>query len=540
MAVRRPKWPIRIVPYPDELRSSWLARISQRYGVPLRHLAADLGIGEGSRRAPALLIDAAADRWCAALGVPRHMFPLSDRDPDWPCPPWSPIDLRTPSLGRYCHRCLSDRGYWRRSWLRAWVLGCPEHMIRLSRTCPSCGKRPWSDTAWQSLLAAPDQCLNRLTTATDGGRRRVHPICGADLGVTQDVPLSLDELHGQNLLTQLLDDARADVSPSRRCHGFAVTPAMRLHVFTELLTENWMAEKERGSASLAAALAITARRFDAFDQTSLIDRAVPRPRKIISPLGPGQKVRRRPHSPIVTAACLAAEGTNFAPATQLQFRTGRTHPSYPIDWLPGQELSLLLPEHRTEPLIVPLEWVPQSLWRHPALGTCTPERSVVLAMCLLKLGRSARWSTIADWLGLPRSVCVWIRTELADLRRTGNWQRILGALEQVFDTLRRAPPPIDYCARRRIASTPGLIDRVLRAAVDTESIPEVTPAVYMRFWALFTGGYTGSEPDHSSRTVGDHTAIAGAEPPWQAIFELTHKISPQPIEGPLTWEPSTA
>ncbi len=414
-------------------------------------------------------------------------------------------------------------------------------MIRLSQACPSCGRRPWSDHAWQSMPAIPHQCLNRLPVGSVGGRRRVRPICGADLCLGPTIGLSADELLAQDLLTRLLDEAATESCGSRRCHGVTVTPAMRLHVFTELLTENLAVGDENGRPGLATALANTARQFTAFDSTSRIDGAVPRQRRVISPLGSGRIVLRRRHSPIVTAACLAAQGTNFAPATQLQYRTGRRRPAYPIDWLPQQyEPALLLPEHRTDPLIVPLEWVPQRLWRHEALGEPTPGRAVVLAMCLLKLGRTAGWATIASWLHLPRTVRVTVRTELTDLRRTGAWNGMPAALEQVFETLRHEPPPIDYQARRKAGALPGLIDQALREAVDAEAITETSPAVRARFWELLTGGYAAYDPTGpASPCVGDRYPGIGEDPPWLTLFDIFREISPVSIEGPLTWTPTS-
>lgn len=387
------------------------------------------------------------------------------------------------------------------------------------------------------MPAEARRCLNRLPVAHDG-RRRVRPVCGGELGLAPADELSADELLAQDLLTHLLDEAGTGSPLSRRCHGVAVTPVMRLHVFTELLTENLAADMDSGRLHLAAAMTKTAQQFTAFDSASRINEAVPRPRRVISPLGSARIVRRRRHSPIITTACLAAQGTNFAPATQLQFRTGRNHPAYPIDWLPRPEPALLLPEHRTIPLIVPLEWVPQRLWGHPALGALTPIRSVVLAMCLLKLGRTQGWATIADWLQLPRTILVTVRTELNELRRTDTWHRIPAALEQVFETLRQEPPPIDYQARRAAGDTPGLIDQVLRAAVDADVITEASPAVRTRFWELLTGGYAAYDPTGPppSRLSG-HCPGTGNEPPWHRLFDIFREISPIWTEGPLTWTP---
>ncbi|HEY5858497.1 MAG TPA: hypothetical protein VIW24_31880, partial [Aldersonia sp.] len=456
-----------------------------------------------------------------------------------------------------------DSPYWPRRWLRPWMLACPTHGTWLSTRCPRCGKRPWSTTAWNGGVGPVHECGLRVDARPGPTQRRtVRARCGFDLRTVEAFSVPDGYVGAQGVFDDLLLRAGEHPDVAATCHGTTVSNLMRLHVFTELLAERidrYVTGDRTGAEVLQLVLVEAVRDFRRFDTASgdgIVLTRLLGGRRTISPVGRGSEVRKRRHSPVVTAAVLAHDGAGFAPGTQLQFRFGRARPAYPIEWLAGPDTDLVLPEHRTDPLAPPARWVPQVLWPGSIVGVEeTPLRRVVLAMCLLKLGRAAPWSHIAVELGLPARMRFAVRAELHALHRSGEWPTVLRELERLFGRLLADPPSLDYRVRRLVAAADTqALNTALDAAARSLGAPRPDNRVRARFWELFTGGdattlaATAPGDDASVRVTaapGDdapaeqHDVVAGTDLSvlYHVAFAHLCAASDISIAGPLIWRP---
>lgn len=167
-------------------------------------------------------------------------------------------------------------------------------------------------------------------------------------------------------------------------------------------------------------------------------------------------------------------------------------------------------------------------------------------MALAKLGGTDTWTEIADHLGLPPELANSIGSVLASWDRAGTWPAIHEHLDQLIQTFRTKPPPINYPRRRFLACDLDLIDRAL---ADTAGLhPSPQPAAQLRrvFWEAFTCGDIAYTGDHHSIDPGSPNYAAYRTEATASLdrdlprLQVTHnKISQLVGEnlGPLTWTP---
>lgn len=165
-----PRWPIRPLLLPNELLSSWIARLAIANGLSpaslhenLDHLAGPTK-GQGWTIAPSIaLAEYVAHRadqpveaiLRAALVVPARLISRDDfmgrlamaypkivLRPNRVAPTISPELTREQAHLLYCPLCLQedDEPYIRRAWRSRLVTGCECHGVRLLHACPRCGK----------------------------------------------------------------------------------------------------------------------------------------------------------------------------------------------------------------------------------------------------------------------------------------------------------------------------------------------------------------------------------------------------------------
>ncbi|AVC45442.1 TniQ family protein [Rhizobium leguminosarum] len=143
------RWPVTVVPQPEELLSSWLHRLAYANGVAPKAFARVLGLNPGmwsaalDLRLPANIANLlsaktgiAPDHLAAMTlshGLPRQLLlPLRNDGHHW-ASTWL----------QFCCRCLADdaQPYFRRRWRLATRVSCTEHGCRLRDRCPSCHGR---------------------------------------------------------------------------------------------------------------------------------------------------------------------------------------------------------------------------------------------------------------------------------------------------------------------------------------------------------------------------------------------------------------
>jgi hypothetical protein len=151
-------WPIRFGPYPDELLSSWVVRLSRAYGMEAHRFGASIcrhpafwnrDIDKGIYTdVLAVLIDHTAT---PLVHVVNTTFGGYRGFPAWQLysrgvSPWLlsiglPHGRRHRPWLQYCPYCLDDDPdpYFRRPWRLTFVTVCPPHRCRLLDRCVACG-----------------------------------------------------------------------------------------------------------------------------------------------------------------------------------------------------------------------------------------------------------------------------------------------------------------------------------------------------------------------------------------------------------------
>ncbi|WP_428413375.1 TniQ family protein [Pararhizobium sp.] len=140
------RWPVIVMPQPDELLSSWLHRLAYSNGVAPKAFARVLGLKSGMWSAA---LDLRLPSDVASL-LRAHTGISSDQLSAMTLSPTLPKQLLLPlrnSGGRdgstwlqFCSRCLADdaQPYLRRRWRLASRVSCTKHGCRLRDRCPSC------------------------------------------------------------------------------------------------------------------------------------------------------------------------------------------------------------------------------------------------------------------------------------------------------------------------------------------------------------------------------------------------------------------
>ncbi|KPH04474.1 hypothetical protein CO657_23550 (plasmid) [Rhizobium acidisoli] len=140
------RWPVTVMPQPDELLSSWLHRIAYANGVAPRAFARVLGLNPGmwsaalDLRLPADIVQLLSantgitptqlSAMTLSHGVPRKLLlPLRNNGRQW-----------SSTWLQFCCRCLAEdaQPYFRRRWRLATRVSCTKHGCRLRDRCPSC------------------------------------------------------------------------------------------------------------------------------------------------------------------------------------------------------------------------------------------------------------------------------------------------------------------------------------------------------------------------------------------------------------------
>ncbi|MBX4910904.1 MULTISPECIES: TniQ family protein [Rhizobium] len=140
------RWPVTVMPQPEELLSSWLHRLAYANGVPPKAFARVLGLSPGMWSA-ALDLKLPADianLLHAKTGVAPDQLAVMTLSRDLPGQLLLPLRCNRHRDGsawlQFCSRCLTEdaQPYFRRRWRLATRVSCTQHGCRLRDRCPSC------------------------------------------------------------------------------------------------------------------------------------------------------------------------------------------------------------------------------------------------------------------------------------------------------------------------------------------------------------------------------------------------------------------
>ncbi|NKY59409.1 TniQ family protein [Nocardia flavorosea] len=552
-------WPLAVPRHHDEQFERWLGRVSHRYGVSLSQIVRTMALPSYVQdntigMVMAVMLDYA--QFARTVGVPyNHTDELKDPD-EVGLAVGTAVDklraLKPRTVGRWCPACLATSGYWRGQWLDWWALACPVHRLELVSQCPNCGQMPWSSKAWIFRAGPVDRCPEKLP----GSRR--YDQCGADLtrapAETVDPLLLRTQLRFDQLFDRTFDAPYEHITIG----DFTVPRTMFLHALC-CVAAAVAGQYGTGSDDSSRIVRALAEAFELFEDliagrsSEALDTLLG-PSGLLDPLTSEWDTTRSIPNPVLTAATLRRGEDRMGPGDHLLFRFGRNHPALP----PAQlDISLdgrvglrdLLPDHRTVPLTVPTQWVPQQLWPEVVDGIGEePAVRGALAICLLRLGRDIHTGALALELGLPWGTAVDVDSEIARMLGHHGWPQLLHTLERIASELHRAPPPIDYRARRIIGARPELLDAALTTANRRSGREKLTPEVRARFWERFTGNDIAWAPVGLSRPFRDTTAYTGYvqtryeyDIQWDTTFrsalDRLRRLSELPVIGPLDWMP---
>lgn len=168
--------PAHLHPLPDELLTSWLARLARAHGLKLQSFS-QLMFGRSyqlwnrdlDRLAPVWVVERLGESTATSLERAWHTTLASYEGVVYPRHAESGMLRWVLNVGVYhrtrlkfglqvCPRCLAGDPdpYFRRSWRLAFVVCCPRHRAKLIDACPCC-KRPLA--FHRSELGQPDRLL---------------------------------------------------------------------------------------------------------------------------------------------------------------------------------------------------------------------------------------------------------------------------------------------------------------------------------------------------------------------------------------------
>ncbi|MCB1734032.1 MAG: TniQ family protein [Gammaproteobacteria bacterium] len=152
-------WPVPLRPLPDELLTSWLVRLARAHGLRLHTFCS---LYWPRKQMWNRDLDRFADSDVIAVLAEHTGIPYSDAydtmlrswehvifekcqtrtNSDWILPVGIYHRIRRRHGLQYCPECLGENGlpYFRKSWRLAFVTCCTKHRLRLSDSCPHCGK----------------------------------------------------------------------------------------------------------------------------------------------------------------------------------------------------------------------------------------------------------------------------------------------------------------------------------------------------------------------------------------------------------------
>lgn len=551
--------PIHITPLPEESAISWLRRAAVRFQISPRNVLRAGGATRqiSSTRAATTRITSPRNAFTTRLGLSaeerqllRDPTPLGHALDSYARVYQHPDTWSAGTSSRVCPACLgAETPIWDKDWTNPLLAVCPTHDLLLLDRCPACQAVPYASPAWLSESLELWRCTAR-TPAPPGTRRRVRPWCGHDLRTTPAITATDEQSHAQRLL---LDLAHNPDDLIERC-GITITRGIGFDAMVELLAA---ALHDRGTHFLDQSEP-TSEIADGLTDTLLVlestnpDDAGERLQELIGPTDRQAPITlntatRSPTNPLLGTLQLGHHREHLTPTSQLAFRTGATHPRYPMPPTTPRTAvhHLVLPEHAptSQPLTVAL--LPQVIWPGtvPGLDESDPIARAEISLLLAHLGTTRPWSHLTLDLGLPRTFHTTLARHIQAKRIHGTWTTLLTQLEQIRENLQAHTPWPDYRHRRILADDLQLLERALSAADPDQRHP--SPAVQRRFWELFTGGDALFAPHPLTVPAIQH-------PHWrqqleqldteemelfETAFQILDRSSPLRLGRPLWWQP---
>ena len=228
-------------------------------------------------------------------------------------------------------------------------------------------------------------------------------------------------------------------------------------------------------------------------------------------------------NPLLGALQLGRHREHLTATSQLAFRTGATHPRYPLPAkTPRASVHhLLLPEHTSPGLPLPLTRVPQVIWPGtlPGLDDSDPIVRAEISLLIAHLGTTRPWSHLTLDLGLPRTFHSALARRIRTRRAHGTWPTLLAQLDELLEHLQAHPPWPNYRHRRILADDLLLLERVLVTADPDQRLPAL--AVQRRSGssspaATRSSHQTSSPSSPTSTPTGDRNATSSTTSRWSS------------------------
>lgn len=494
--------PIRLDPLPGESFDSWLLAYAARLEIPLSEIGAATALPPGFVHQPPRFIALGhhlgdTEGLAHATGVDRQALDQM----------WAPLarynDAVKPRLAksglvrvvvplawsRFCPPCLATNGNrWPASWRLAWHTTCDTHRCFLVDGCPACGRHqrqhPSVDTATDPRL--------RCTARTPG--RPSSETCGHDL-TTEQAPADADLVHRTTAFEVAVAPAHDPDAPESTRHEALDVLADVLLIARQLDgTASLDPHRSVGPADIGAVLA---QAWEVYVGKAEENPSRPLIRDAHYPgvLPPGWSAA----SPTLVARVLTPRDSSMRTTDRLRWRT-TTAPRRPT------EDGLRNARERARR-------VPDALWADwairltPRVGVEARSFRMAAAAALLIPGTSQPLAEVFGGTGhdgRARSI-----THSLGLIPPGDSRAVLGALNQLADSIDRWGFPIDYQRRRDLASSVDLLGDV----TGNGSVPQPGPPA-----AAFA----------SSTSPG-----SGSSRPSPAVFSTAHP----PPSDPTTNEP---
>ncbi|GAP80361.1 hypothetical protein Y09_3219 [Brachybacterium sp. SW0106-09] len=461
-----------------------------------------------------------------------------------------PDTSTTGKSSRFCPTCLAvETPTWDKDWTNPLLAVCPNHDLLLLDRCPACQAVPYASPAWLSEPLELWRCTAR-TPSPPGTGRRVRPWCGHDLRTIPPTAANRVQARAQRLLLEL---ARDPDEPIELC-GITITRRIGFDAMVELLAA---ALHDHGSsfhdlsvptAEIAAGLADTLIVLEVTDPI----RAGKRLQELVLPTDRQAPVTLKAatssaKNPLLGALQLGRHREHLTATSQLVFRTGATHPRYPLPpKTPRAAVAhLLLPEHASPGHPLTLARIPQAIWLGtlPGLDDSDPITRAEISLLLAHLGTTRPWSHLTLDLGLPRAFHMALARRIRTRRAHGTWPALLTHLDELLEHLKAHPPWPNYRHRRILADDLLLLDRALAMADSDQRRPEL--AVQRRFWELFTGGDALFAPhvlaipadQHAHWRQQRHELDDEQAELFAAAFQILDRSSLLRLGRPLSWQP---
>lgn len=552
--------PIHITPLPGETAISWLRRAALRYQITPRNVLRAGGATRqiASTRAATTRILSPRNTFTTRLGLSAeerkllrgrtelgralHSYARVYQHPD----AWS-----SGTSSRFCPACLAaEIPTWDKDWTNPLLAVCPDHDLLLLDRCPACQATPYASPGWLSEPLELWRCTAR-TTAPPGTGRRVRPWCRHDLRTAPAETASREQSRAQRLLLALARDPDSQIE---LC-GITITRQIGFDAMVELLAA---ALHDRGtrflnltepSGEITAGLADTLIVLEATNSTQAGERL----QQLVLPTDPQAPITLQAPStppvknPLLGALQLGHHREHLTATSQLAFRTGATHPRYP---LPPQALRaasrhLLLPEHSSTGRPLTVAHIPQVIWPGslPGLDDSDPVARAEISLWLAHLGTSRPWAHLTLDLGLPRTFHTALARRIRTRRTHGTWTTLLTHLDELLERLQAHSPWPHYRHRRILADDLHLLDRALITADPEQRQP--TLRVQRRFWELFTGGDALFAPHrlairadrHAHWRQQRHELDNMQMKLFETAFQILDRSSPLRLGSPLSWRP---